>query len=128
MTHPGGRWTAGLPAVLPLEAGGRWRRRLPSAAGAGSAWRAEFVGGDRYSAEVLVELEPTAPPTAAPGGPPPAAHGVPEVLVVHALAPGDAVWRLRLARPWARGAPVAEHLLEVRVRQAAAAARDDGGG
>ena len=115
------RWTAGLPAVLPLVADGRWRRRLPSAAGAGSAWRAEFVGGDRSCAEVLVELEPVAPLSAAPGGQPPAAHGVPEVLVVHALAPGNAVWRLRLAQPWAQEAPVAEHLIEVRVRPAAGA-------
>ncbi|HEX6676684.1 MAG TPA: hypothetical protein VF486_16865 [Actinomycetes bacterium] len=118
MPDVGGRWTAGLPAVLALEAGGRRRQRLPSAAGAGGRWGVELVGGDRACADVLVELEPVAPPPAAPGGPPPAAHGVPEVLVVHALAPGSAVWRLRLAQPWADAAPVAEHLLEVRVRPA----------
>ena len=120
MPDAGGRWTAGLPAVLALEADGRWRRPLPSAAGAGGRWAVELVGGDRACAEVLVELEPVAPPAAAPGGPPPAAHGVPEALVVHALAPGSAVWRLRLAQPWAGGAPVAEHLLEVRVQPAGA--------
>jgi len=113
---PDERWTAGLPAVLPLEAEGRWRRRLPSAAGAAGRWGVELVGGDRACAEVRIELEPVAPPPAAPGAPPPAAHGVPEVLVVRALAPGSAVWRLRLAQRWAREAPVAEHLLEVRVR------------
>jgi hypothetical protein len=118
---PGERWTAGLPAVLPLDADARWRRRLPSAAGAGSSWRAEFVDGDRGCAEVLVETEPAPPPSAQPGGPPPAAHGVPEVLVVRALLPGRAVWRLRLAQPWALREPVAEHLLEVRVRPAGGA-------
>lgn len=118
---PDERWTAGLPAVLPLEAGARWRRPLRSAAGAGSSWRAEFAGGDRASAEVLVEVEPVQPATAEPGGPPPAAFGAPEALVVLALAPGRAVWRLRLAQPWAAGEPVAEHLLEVRVRPAAGA-------
>jgi hypothetical protein len=112
------RWTAGLPGVLPLEAGARWRGHLPSAAGAGGRWGAELAGGDPACAEVRVELEPEPAPPAAPGGPPPAAHGVPEVLVVRALAPGSAVWRLRLAQPWAREAPVAEHLLEVRVRPA----------
>jgi hypothetical protein len=112
------RWTAGLPAVLPLDADGHWRRRLPSAAGAGSSWHAEFVGGDRGCAEVLVETEPVAPAPAEPGGPPPAAFGAPEVLVVRALAPGRAVWRLRLAQPWARQEPVAEHVMEVRVRPA----------
>jgi hypothetical protein len=122
----GGRWTAGLPAVVELEVGGHWRRRLPSAAGAGSAWRAAFAGGDRSCAEVLVELEPVAAPPATPGGQPPAAFGVPEVLVVRGLAPGSALWRLRLAQPWAREAPVAEHLVEVRVRPAAP--RNPGGG
>jgi hypothetical protein len=111
----GERWTAGLPPVLPLSPGQEWRRQLRSAAGAGGAWRAEFVAGDRACAEVLVALEPVAAPAAQPGGPPPAAHAVPEVLVVRALGPGSATWRLRLARPWSPAEPVAEHRLEVRV-------------
>jgi hypothetical protein len=115
----GERWTAGLPAVLALAAGERWRHPLPSAAGAGSSWRAEPVAGDRACAEVLVEHEPVTPPAARPGGPPPASAGVPELLLVRALRPGRASWRLRLARPWTPEEPVAEHLLEVHVRPAA---------
>lgn len=109
------QWTAGLPAVLPLSEGQEWRQRLRSAAGAGSSWRAEFVAGDQACAEVLVALEPAGAPAAEPGGPPPAAYAVPEVLVVRALGPGSATWRLQLARPWSSAEPVAEHLLEVRV-------------
>ena len=109
------QWTAGLPAVLPLSEGEEWRRPLRSAAGAGTSWRADFVAGDRACAEVQVGLEPVRAPTAQPGGPPPAAYGVPEVLVVRALGPGSATWRLRLARPWSPEEPVVEHLLEVRV-------------
>jgi hypothetical protein len=111
----GERWTAGLPAVLPLPEGEEWRHPLRSAAGAGGSWRAEFVAGDRACADVLVGLEPDQAPAAQPGGPPPAAYGVPEVLLVRALGQGSATWRLRLARPWSPEAPVAEHLLEVRV-------------
>ena len=109
------RWTSGLPDVLPLAEGDEWRHPLHSAAGAGGSWRAEFVAGDRACAEVLVGLEPAGAPAAEPGGPPPAAYGVPEVLVVRALRPGSASWRLRLARPWSSAEPVAEHLFEVRV-------------
>jgi hypothetical protein len=109
------RWTSGLPDVLPLAEGDEWRHPLRSAAGAGGSWGAEFVAGDRACAEVLVGLEPGSAPAAQPGGPPPAAHGVPEVLLVRALRRGSATWRLRLARPWSPAAPVAEHLLELRV-------------
>jgi hypothetical protein len=109
------QWTAGLPAVLPLSEGQEWRQRLRSAAGAGSLWRADFVAGDQACAEVLVALEPAGAPAAEPGGPPPAAYAVPEILVVRALGPGSATWRLQLARPWSSAEPVAEHLLEVRV-------------
>lgn len=111
--QPTSPWTGHLPERVELAVGETAEFDLPSGAGAGNLWSAEPVAGAWIPDAVVADVgvAHVAPP--APDGDPPSAAGVPVRAVVRARSPGRALWRLRLARPWAPDQPVAEQELEV---------------
>ena len=106
-----------LPRTVILRAGDRIEIPLPSYFGSGNIWSVTAVSGQEV-ARVWVEL---AGGPAVPDGPgngitePPALTLIPERAVVSALAPGEATWRLVLARTFGPSIPIAAHDLQVTV-------------
>jgi len=100
-----------IPERLELAVGQSERLPLPSASGGGYAWKLDPVGGDTDVAHVDVELGPV--PTQ---GDQPTSTQAPVTLVVAALRPGSAVWRLRLVRVWQPESPLVDRPLEIAVR------------
>ena len=82
---------------------------------AGYSWAAELEGP-----EGVVEVRRQPPPSAPrsePGGPPPAAGSLPELLAIEARAPGRIVLRLALRRSWEpESEPLERDEIEVIVR------------
>jgi hypothetical protein len=106
-----------LPRRVTLAVGARTEIPLPSYAGSGNTWSASCVRGADV-ARVSVELGAAPPTPARPADgtaePPPLGY-VPERAVVVALARGDALWRLALARSFGPPDPAATHELAVTV-------------
>ncbi len=101
------KWTEGLPGEVTLQVGQRWRTDLPSGAGGGYLWTVQG-GAPVASCQVVTG------PLPAPGNPPDAV-AAPVALEAVGLAPGEAIVRLRLARPWDAAAVLAEASVVVRV-------------
>lgn len=109
-----------LPLGITVAVGGRSEICLPSYAGSGNSWSVRRVGGGEV-ARVWVEMGESPTAVASPGdgiAEPPALMLVPERAVVLGLAPGEATWRLVLARPFGPSTPIAAHDFHVTVRAA----------
>lgn len=100
-------WTEGIPAQVTLQVGEQWRADLRSGAGGGYLWTVQG-GGEAASCRIVTGPLPEA-------GDPPNAVVAPVALEVLGQAPGEAVLRLRLARPWDPAAVLAEASVVVRV-------------
>lgn len=108
---------SGLPDRVTLAVGQRRDIALPSHAGSGNAWSAETVDGEDF-ARVAVEVGESPYDPESPGGgtaPPPTTAYAPERAIIDGLAPGEATWRLILARSFGSGEPTATHMLHVTV-------------
>ena len=97
-----------LPGHLDLQQGETFSLELPSAGASCYLWSAETGGApDVIRAEIRQN----------PAGKLPPGASTPEVLVIHALAPGEASVLLTQARPWERSAePAQSHRIAVTVR------------
>ncbi len=100
-----------IPERLELAVGQSERLPLPSASGGGYAWKLDPVADAADVARVEVELGPVPP-----RGDQPTSAQAPVTLIVAALRPGSAVWRLRLVRVWQPESPLVERRLEIAVR------------
>jgi predicted secreted protein len=88
-----------LPGRLDLREGETFSLDLPAAGVSGYVWSAEIDGSPEViRAEIRQQPAGKLPPGAA----------IPEVLVVHALAPGDSAVQVTQARPWERAAQAAQ--------------------
>ena len=109
-----------LPREISVAVGGRNETPLPSYAGSGNIWSVRRVAGGEV-ARVWVEPGDAPMVAASPSKgitEPPALVLVPERAVVLGLHPGEATWRLVLARPFGPPVPIAEHDFQVTVRAA----------
>lgn len=104
-------WTQGIPERVELQVGQRWRAELRSGAGGGYMWTVTPGDGAAGVATCEVVVGPVPPP-----GDPPDAVLAPLWLEVTALAPGEAAFSLRLARPWDPQDVLAQTSLVVQVR------------
>lgn len=102
---------------VSLAVGERRDLTLTGRGSAGYSWATELDGP-----EGVVEIRRRPPPSApegTPGGPPPAAGSLPELLTIEALAPGRVHLRLELRRSWESGSePLERDEIEVVVRAA----------
>lgn len=98
-----------LPHEVRVMVGERIEIPLPSYAGSGNVWASEEVrGGDRATTSVVpTETSPRPGPGGGGTSEPPALALVPERAVVVGIAPGEAVWRLVLQRPFGPRTPAA---------------------
>jgi hypothetical protein len=104
-----------IPRLITMTAGEGTAFALPSYAGGGYDWSATCVRG-QHVAEVTIEMGPLPKELLGAGngtGEPPPLTMVSELVVVHGLASGDALWRLALVRPFGPPTPLATHDLEV---------------
>jgi hypothetical protein len=108
---------AGLPDRITLPTGERREYPLPSYAGSGNAWTTEPVEGEEVARVTIALRELPPEPTGPADGTaePPTTGYAPEVAVVDGLAPGEARWRLVLARSFGPREVAATHLLRVTV-------------
>jgi predicted secreted protein len=91
---------------LALAVGQTHTERLPGLAAAGYTW-SWSTEGDAQAVSVSLRRDlPATPP--APGGPPPGTASFDEWVELQALAPGSAVIRFVLKRPWERNQPPRE--------------------
>ena len=106
-----------LPRSIELTVGDRTEIPLPSYAGSGNIWSAKFISGQGVCQVAVVLGYPPVASGLPAGGmtePPPLVL-VPERAVVSGLAPGEAIWRLVLGRPFNSFELTAAHDLEVTV-------------
>ena len=84
---------------------------LPGRGSAGYSWVVEQDGEEGV---VEVRRRPPSPAAGAePGGPPPAAGSLPELLEIQALAPGRVALRFELRRSWEQQGPLEHEEVEV---------------
>jgi hypothetical protein len=106
-----------LPQRVWVAAGRRNEIPLPSYAGSGNSWSVQCLsGGDVV--RVWVEPDETPSIAASPGDgitEPPSLMLIPDRVVVSGLAPGEAMCRLVLARPFGPSMPTATHDFHVTV-------------
>lgn len=104
-----------LPKTIRLAVGDCVEIAMPSYSGSGNAWSATQMSGGKVVSLSVGPKEAPQTQVVRRGGTtePPPLSLVPERVVISALAPGEAVWQLVLARPFDRAGPTARH--EVRI-------------
>lgn len=100
-----------LPGDLTLRAGQSASFPLRGALGSGNTWTVTTSDAGSVGASIDITPPETAGPRASPAW-------AAETLVVHAVTPGTAVVRARLARSWAPEPPADEHMITVTVEPA----------
>jgi len=105
---------SGLPKEIRIAVGERYELLLPSYSGSGNNWSVTSLSGEEVA---RAWIEPVDVPnvTGSPGNEPPELMLVPDRLVVFGLSPGEATWRLTLARSFGPPTPTATSDLHVTV-------------
>jgi hypothetical protein len=108
-----------LPTRITLRVGDRVVVALPSYADSGNAWSATCLRGHE-AAQVVVRTD--VPRSAADGrgdgrSEPPPLYVVSEHAVVSGLSPGEATWRIVLARSFGPPQEAAAHEIRVTVTE-----------
>jgi hypothetical protein len=110
-------YRSGLPQSVMLAVGDRIEIALPSYAGSGNHWSIVSIAGAGVARAAVEPADaPVSPPAPGNGNvEPPALVLVPEHVVVSGLRPGEATWRLVLARPFGDATPMVVQDLHVTV-------------
>ena len=105
---------SGLPKEITVAVGQRYEIVLPSYSGSGNNWSVTSLSGEEVA---RAWIEPVDVPnvTRSPGNEPPELMLVPDRLLVLGLSPGEATWRLTLARTFGPSTPTATCALHVTV-------------
>jgi hypothetical protein len=91
---------------IELKVGEVHELELPGHGSAGYSWQTTIIGPDGV---LEIRRAPSGPvPTAAPGGPPPPAGSLPEILDLVGLSEGRVQLRLTLRRSWEQDTPPLE--------------------
>jgi hypothetical protein len=106
-----------LPRKITLAVGARAEVRLPSYSGSGNSWSVTRVSGPEAARAWVEPADDVSVPASPADGTaePPALVLVPDRAVVVGVAPGEATWRLVLARPFGPSTPAAVHDFQVTV-------------
>jgi hypothetical protein len=106
-----------LPQKIELAVGERVSIPLPCYSGSGNVWSVTNVSGPEVARVSVEPAEiPPMPPSSGDGtAEPPELVLVPDRAVVFGLAPGEAIWRLVLARSFGPPVHTAVHDLHVTV-------------
>jgi hypothetical protein len=109
-----------VPDRIELQPGQVGSIRLPGLGSAGYRWSFEASGDPGVVEASMASAPPPFPPDGPTGGPPPTNYSVDTIVTLRALAAGRAKLRFVQRQPWApEETPMAEHVLEVVVREAA---------